>query len=162
MQAGDPIGGFNAPKPKTVPHFTRSMGTGHMFGPRSKARGLKYSAESEIADAPQRKPNRLERRGYIAMARRKPEQPHKRLNKAQTKAYIQACRDKRIQRQMIIDNRPAALLRGKPHRNYVLQYFDPEQIIKFKEEWEGHPERKAEAERVVRNKLKRARRESRV
>lgn len=153
MQAGDSIGGFNAPKPKTVPHFNRSMGTGHMFGPRSQARGLKYSAESEIEPVT-RKPNRLERRGYIAMARRKPEQPHKRLNKAQTKAYIQACKDKRIQRQMIIDNRPAALLRGKPHRNYVLQYFDPEQQIAFKEEWAEHPERRAEVERIIRNRLK--------
>lgn len=153
------IDGFNAPKKAAVqaPRSGRSLGLGYSFGPKNQAKGLKYGNEQLDAEQVTRKPNRVERRAHMAMARRKPAQPHKRLNVAQTIAYAAACKAKREQRQLIIQNRPAYLLRHMPHPSYVLQYFDPEQIIKFKEEWAGHPERKAEVKRAVRNKLKRAR-----
>src|SRR5882672_616629 len=151
------IDGFNAPKkPKaTAPRSGRSLGLGYSFGPKNQAKGLKYDGEET---APPRKPNRVERRAHMAMARRKPALPHKRLNAKQQVAYDATCKAKRQQRQLIIQNRPAYLLRHMPHPSYMLQYFDPEQIIKFKEEWTDHPERKAEVERIIHNRLKRARR----
>lgn len=157
------IDGFNAPKKSKAeaPRSGRSLGLGYSFGPKNQAKRLKYGNEQLDAEQVTRKPNRVERRAHMAMARRKPAQPHKRLNAKQQIAYDAACKAKRQQRQLIIQNRPAYLLRHMPHPSYVSQYFDPEQIIKFKEEWADHPERKAEVERIVHNRLKRARRQQR-